>query len=292
MSRDELTRMDVDTGFLYHRKTRALQVANPERWPIYYTAYLAVLAESWKKGTRLTLADSWSVAFPCTMDEALAALVSVELLDAAGRIRVGSWKEWVEPALERIGKKSAAGKTGATARWEKERARGTSTKSAPDGNAKSMRPDATALRIDAPRQPSTPSTPATPASAPEAVVLEQEADALDAWFRLTGSWPSLKVRPWLEELARNHGDAAVERALAEEAVLDGDRKTLLSRTSSRLDREEHEASKRRDAAATEAAAAERLRVASMTDEQRAANMERLGSMLRQSGILPAEGTKP
>lgn len=288
MSRDELTRMDVDTGFLYHRKTRALQVAHPERWPVYYTAYLAVLAESWKKGTRLTLADSWSVAFPCTLEEALAALVGVELLDAAGRIRMGSWKEWVEPALERIGRKSAAGKTGASARWEKERARRASTKTAPDGNATSMRPH---RQNDAPRQPSTPATPATPttpASAPDVVPMEQEADALDAWFRLTGSWPSLKVRPWLEELARNHGDAAVERALAEEALVDADRKTLLSRTSSRLDREEHEAEKARQAAATRRAAEERVAVESMSDEQRAANLKRLRDQMEAAGIVPSK----
>lgn len=144
---------------------------------------------------------------------------------------------------------------------------------------------------DAPRQPSTPSTPTTPAAAPDGV-LDDKPDALDAWYRLTGSWPSPKVRPWLTQLADTHGDADVEKALAAEWTVDSDRATLLSRTSSRLERDRHEDEKRATARRAEREAEERRQIETMSDEQRAANMQRLGAMLRQSGILSAEGDKP
>jgi len=277
MSRDELARMDLSTGFLYHRKTRALQAAHPTAWPAYYVAYLAVLAESWSKGRRVPLSEAWTVAIPGTMDEALAALRAVELLDATGRMRPSAFKEWVEPALARIARTSAAGRAGANARWNK---RGN------DGNG-SAEPMRSHRLPDAPSQPSQPAKPSQPATPASALPGEDQPDALDAWFRLTGSTPSAKVLPWLEELCRSHGDAAVEQALAAEVSIDTDRKTLLSRTQNRLEAAERHAAKRRQDADAAAAVVERQRIEAMPEDQRAANLERLGDMMRASGLLPA-----
>lgn len=273
MARDHLTRMDVDTRWLFTDHTRKLQTAHPTTWPVYWCAYQAVLAESWWQVHRVTLADAWSPVIPGTMEEALAALQAADLLDRTGKVTISAWKKWFEPALERIERRSAAGRAGAEKRWSEKGER-----------------TPKAMRSHSPRNaPSQPTTPAKPAMVgPDAIASPDgsEADALDAWFRLTGSWPSPKVRPWLEDLTRDHGDAAVEAALAAEMVESDDRKTLLSRTQSRLERDDHEAGKRRAAAERAAADAERARIEEMPAEQRAANLERLRAQLEASGIVP------
>lgn len=289
MSRDELARMDLSTGFLYHRKTRALQAAHPTAWPAYYMAYLAVLAESWSKGRRVPLSEAWTVAIPCPMDEALTALRAVELLDATGRMRTSAFKEWVEPALLRIGRRSEAGRVGARAKWDKAKAAKSERENGRSGNAIALPVPPSQSDSDAPSQPAKPAKPASqnaPAR-PGSDTGPDEPDALDAWFRLTGSTPSPKVLPWLEELCRSHGDAAVEQALAAEVSIDMDRKTLLSRTQARLEAAERHAAKRRQDADRAAAAAERARIEAMPEDQRAANLERLGDMMRNAGLLPA-----
>lgn len=120
----------------------------------------------------------------------------------------------------------------------------------------------------------------------EAVSGAGQADALDAYYRLTGSWPSQKVIPWLNTLSADHGEAAVSEALAVEWSAEPDRATLLSRTRDRLEREAHEDERRRKAAAEAAVVEERRAMEEgMTDEQRAANRERLRDMAKAAGIL-------
>ncbi len=275
MSRDPITRMDVDTRWLYTDHARKLQTAHPETWPTHWCAYQAVLAESWWKGQRVTLADAWSPVIPGTMEDALAALQDADLLDKAGRVTINAWKKWFEPALERIERRRAAGKAGAEGRWNKHAER----------TPKAMRSHSVgdAPRQHGPRQ----ATPGHAIPAPETD--PDDPDALDAWFRLTGSWPSMKIVPWLTDLSRDHGHEAVSAALAEEVMADPDRRTLLGRTQSRLERADHQAAKESEARERAAAAAERERMEAMPEEQRAANLKRLGDMLRQSGVLPAEG---
>lgn len=279
MSRDPLTRMDVDTRWLYTDHARKLQVAHPAAWPTYWCAYQAVLAESWWKGHRVTLAEAWSPVLPGTIEDAQAALQAAELLDRAGRVTINAWKKWFEPALERIERRSAAGKAGAESRWNKHGER----------TAEPMRSHS---RRNAPRQPATPATPATPEVASEPHLVVVEADAMEAWFRLTGTWPSSKVQPWIEDMAKAHGDAAVEKALAEELIASTDRRTLLSRTDARLKLSAHEAGKRREEADRKAAVREREVVETMPAEQRAANLERLGEMMRSQGLLPNAVNQP
>ena len=274
MSRDPITRMDVDTRWLFTDHTRKLQVAHPEDWPIYWCAYQAVLAESWWKGHRVTLADAWSPVFPGTMADAQAALLAADLVDKSGRVTLNAWKKWFEPALERIEKRSAAGRAGAEKRWSEHAKR----------TPKPMRSHS---ERDAPRQPSTPATPATPASQSDAL----PADAIDAYYRLTVSFPAGKVLTWLEDLIRDFGDAAVSEALGIEVGISDDRRTLLSRTQDRLRAGDHQAAKEREARERAAAAASKAEAESMSEEQRAANLKRLRDQMVASGLVPAEGAK-
>lgn len=311
MARDHLTRYDCDTRWLYGDHARKLQRQHPTDWPVYWCAYQATLAESWWEGQRVSIDDAWSPIIPCTLEAAKEALQEAGLLDRSGRVTAGAWRTWYEPVAARMGKRSTAGSIGAKARWEAERARKAdatakngvdridATNSLPKGgepehpaggdaitreNRKvgAMRPHSVP---DAPSQPSKPSKPSQGIASP-AGPGDDPPDALDAWFRLTGSWPSPKVIPWLEDLSRDHGEAEVSEALAVELMADDDRKTLLSRTQARLARDDHHAAKARAAKEASDAAAERARIEAMPEEQRRANMERLGAMLRESGVLP------
>jgi len=271
MSRDPLTRMDVDTRWLFTDHTRKLQTAHPTAWPTFWCAYQAVLAESWWKGQRVTLADAWSPTIPCSIEEAQAALQAADLIDKAGRVTLNAWKKWFEPALERIERRRAAGKAGAESRWNKH-------------GERTPKPMRSHSEGDAPRHPSTPSTPPTPGTASDG----PKADAIDAYYRLTASFPSGKVLPWLNDLVRDFGDAAVEQALAIEVGVDSERRTLLSRTQDRLRAGDHQAAKDREAAERAAAAAERDRIETMPEEQRAANLARLRDQMEASGLIPAK----
>jgi hypothetical protein len=124
---------------------------------------------------------------------------------------------------------------------------------------------------------------------------DSDDDHLDAWYRLTGSWPTKKVLPWLNELADAHGSAAVCEALAGEWTVSSDRSTLLSRTQDRLRRDAHEAEKAAEARRKREEAEERARIEAMPEEQRAANLDRLRDMMAEKGLLPAaakRGGKP
>jgi hypothetical protein len=117
-SRDRLARMDVDTGWAYHRKVRELRRRYPDLWPVFWTAYLALLGEAWAVGDRtLTLADTYPPSMPAPVGEALDALQAVRIVDSAGRVPVASWRVWYGPVAAKLRQKSAAGTLGAAARW-------------------------------------------------------------------------------------------------------------------------------------------------------------------------------
>ncbi len=154
MGRESLNRMDLDTRWPYHHRIRELQRSHPQEWPVYWCAYLAVLGESWATGSRVPLTTAWVPSLPCSLTDAGEALMAVGLLDKALRVPAHSWKEWYEPAAERISRMSARGKAGASARWSKHEKR---TVAQSNG-------DAQALLADAPRQPSTPAIHASHAT--------------------------------------------------------------------------------------------------------------------------------
>lgn len=154
MSRDPLTRMDVDTRWPYNRKWRDLQRQHPTTWPHYFAAWMALLGEAWAAGDRSrTLEQSWLFSLPCSVDDAANALAGVGLLDRYHRIPLSAWKEWVEPAIGRIQKRSAAGRVAAEKRWS-DRA---------DGNAIALGQTANAMH-----HASHASQPATPRAAAHA----------------------------------------------------------------------------------------------------------------------------
>lgn len=134
-------------------------------------------------------------------------------------------------------------------------------------------------------------------SAPESVsdVLNEigaageEPDALVGYHTLTGRFPTGRVKSWLDELAHEHGDVAVTRALALEMQADTAVHTLLSRTQNRLAVESHADEKDRKLRRQQSAAEERALIESMPAEQRAANLARLRAELAKHGLVPLEG---
>jgi hypothetical protein len=106
---------------------------------------------------------------------------------------------------------------------------------------------------------------------------------------LTGSWPTPKVQPWLNDLATTYGDDAVEKALAQEVQISPDRRDLLSRTRDRLGRSTHIQDKAAEKAAREKqrreAEEERTRIESMPPEQRQANLARLRAEMVRNGLM-------
>jgi hypothetical protein len=121
---------------------------------------------------------------------------------------------------------------------------------------------------------------------------EAGPDALVAYHSLTGRFPTGNVKDWLDRLVDEHGDQDVEKALGAEMVADRSLQTLLSRTENRLALESHEAEKRAAAAKIKADEEERRRIQSMPEEQRAANLARLGEMMAEKGLLPRPDGKP
>ena len=62
-------------------------------------------------------------------------------------------------------------------------------------------------------------------------------DAADDYWRVTGSYPSDRVRSWIDRLAGQHGHDAVGRAIAAEHAADGDASSLMGRVRDRLARD-------------------------------------------------------
>lgn len=115
MTRDALTRMDVDTAWVYHRKFRALQRADPDGWPNAAVAWFALLGEAWRAANpALTLAEAWPPALRADEAQVTSSLAQVGLITASGEIPRDSWDEWTAPARARMDKaRNAAAK-----RWQ------------------------------------------------------------------------------------------------------------------------------------------------------------------------------
>jgi len=154
-------------------------------------------------------------------------------------------------------RRSNQGRAGADARWKRTQS---------DSNANALRSQS----LDEQRRDET---------------SREGADALDVWYRLTGSWPSPKVLPWLNELIDAHGDAAVADAIAVEWQANSDRKSILGRVQDTLSREAHEAEKRRQTARAQAAEEERRLIDSMPAEDKEANLARLRGLMVEKGLL-------
>lgn len=114
---------------------------------------------------------------------------------------------------------------------------------------------------------------------------------LDIYYQLTTKPPSRGAIDWLDRLAREHDEAAVIAAMGEEWVKSPAPKDFLSRVEMRL-LSSHKRGKQADRIEAEMREreAERKRMEeAMSPEERRANLERLGAMLAQSGLVPKEG---
>jgi len=192
-------------------------------------------------------------------------------------------------------RRSQAARSNASKRWGKT-ADATAMRPHSGGNATAMRPhtgsDATAMRphsaSDATALLTEPSLTEPNRAEPMPGDPTDDADHLDAWLRLTGSWPSPRVTPWLDRLATDHGAGELISALATEWTADPDRSTVLGRAETRLRRDAHERRKSYERAAANRAAREREQIEEMPAEQRQANMARLREEMAKAGLLPRE----
>lgn len=101
MTRDDgFDVMDVSTAIVHDPKFRKLQRYAPDHAGDAFTAYVAVMAESWKAGRRVNLDDAWPVFLPYN-DAASQALIHVGLLDGRGFIPPKTWRGWFDQARER-----------------------------------------------------------------------------------------------------------------------------------------------------------------------------------------------
>lgn len=98
--------MDVSTSIMSDTKVRKLLRLAPDRYPVAFTAYIAVMAESWKAGRRLSVEDAWPVGM--AFDPlAVEAMQHVDLIDADGFINAKTWRGWFGKAKTRRAKSRA-----------------------------------------------------------------------------------------------------------------------------------------------------------------------------------------
>lgn len=101
MSSDEgFAVMDVSTSLLEDEKFKRLARDYPGLAATGTMGFVSVLAASWRHGKRVQVRDAWPAWAPYDVD-AVGALMAVKLLDRTGRLPVGSWRGWFDPACKR-----------------------------------------------------------------------------------------------------------------------------------------------------------------------------------------------
>lgn len=230
--------------------------------------FLSVYDDDRALATWLRLLIVADMAYPATPPVPVGTQRrALEVLESSGIIElVGSSRFRIVGLAAERDRRSAPGRAGAEARWS-------------GRSAEAMRPHSVgtaplpdvALPVKKSKEEQS--------RAEEEKVEDASDDHLDAYYRLTGSFPSRKVLPWLNELADVHGSEEVSRALALEAESEEDRRTLLSRTQSRLERDAHQRRRAAEKVAAERAIEERRRIEEMPEEVRAANVARLRDMI-------------
>jgi len=102
MSRDEgFAVMDVSTSIHEDAKFKRLARRHPELLPAAFTAYVALLGESWRAGERVAMRDAWPMLLGPFDRTVVAALRRFELLDSAGLVAPETWERWFGPAQRR-----------------------------------------------------------------------------------------------------------------------------------------------------------------------------------------------
>lgn len=225
-----MTRVDRDYVRIYYVD---LERDYPEVWfdPTCLSTFVRLLA----------LADrAWpsSPLMPPAMRRAdLALMESVGLL-----VRLSHHRYTLKGYADEREKRQAAARKGTDARWSGRNANAMQT----DMQTQSKR---TSVARTKPKTSPRPSTETIGASAPMA---REPEDPADAYWSLTGRYPTDKVLTWIDELGAKYGALSVIRALAKSHIEDGKVATLLGRVQDRLradaralDRAEQEAERER-----------------------------------------------
>jgi hypothetical protein len=102
MSRDDgFSVMDVSTAIHEDTKFKKLARRHPEMLATCFTAYVSLLAESWRAGERVSLQDAWPSILGAPDRAVTATLRRFELIDKAGQIAPETWERWFNPARTR-----------------------------------------------------------------------------------------------------------------------------------------------------------------------------------------------
>lgn len=94
---------DLDAGLLADPKVVALarRLKDPRQTAAHVALYAAVILESWASGERATLDAAAPAWWLDDLDDVLANLQAVGLLDSEGRVPEHAWDSWYMPAAER-----------------------------------------------------------------------------------------------------------------------------------------------------------------------------------------------
>lgn len=140
--------MDVSTSVCDDPKFRRIHRQSPDLVAPAFTAYMAVMAESWKAGSRVAVEDAWPSLLP--FDQAVVdALVIVGLLDKRGLLSPKAWRGWFDPARERRDKSRV--------RWTRYNAkRDADTTDLPRGSDADTATSVPTVRPSVPTEPSVP----------------------------------------------------------------------------------------------------------------------------------------
>lgn len=270
---------DTDTAMLSDPKVVALArlLRDPVRTAAAVTLYEAVRLASWRAGCRLTLAEAVPGWWLDPWDDLAAALVASTLLDAEQRIPEHAWRGWFEPAWQRREAYRELGRRGGLAR-------------ALAVPASKRTPERTvSVRQSVRSSPSVPTVPTVPgararAREEDAATPDGESDeapptapddpVLEALTLAGGRVPGRRAIAWADELAGEHGPAAVADAIGWAASRDPTGAKLLSLAADRL----RETSVRRERAAERAEERRREQRAAEAREQRRAEA------VRRSGL--------
>jgi hypothetical protein len=128
---DGFEQMDVSTAIFEDPKFKKLARLHPSAVAVGFTAYIAVVAMSWRHGSRVNVEDAWPLLLHFE-PETVVALQDVGLLDAKGKIPAPIWRAWYGLAAER--------RENSRARWKRANSHRAATAKSPRGAREAPRP--------------------------------------------------------------------------------------------------------------------------------------------------------
>jgi hypothetical protein len=92
--------MDVSTDVANDPKFRRIQRQAPELVAPAFAVYIALMAESWKAGRRVSIDDGWPAFMPFD-PKVVDQLTAAGLVDRHGLIALAAWQTWFMPVRAR-----------------------------------------------------------------------------------------------------------------------------------------------------------------------------------------------